>query len=147
MSTLPPGALEGVRILEFSEMIAAPFAGMHLGDLGADIIKIEPPGGEPWRLTAPFAPAESRAFMALNRNKRDLAIDLKTPEGREVIHRLVPSMDVVIVNYRPDTPRKLAIDYETLREINDRIIYVENTAMGRRGPHAHPPRYDLLAQA
>jgi crotonobetainyl-CoA:carnitine CoA-transferase CaiB-like acyl-CoA transferase len=142
-----PGALDGVRILEFSEMIAAPFAGMHLGDLGADIIKVEPPGGEPWRLTLPFAPNESRAFMALNRNKRDIAIDLKTPEGQQVVHRLVPDVDVVLVNYRPDTPKKLGIDYETLRELNPRLIYVENSAMGSRGEEAHRPGYDLVAQA
>jgi len=141
------GALDGIRILECSEMIAAPFAGMHLGDLGADIIKVEPPTGEPWRLNTQFMPTESRTFLALNRNKRDLAIDLKTAAGQEVIHALVPSMDVVIVNYRPDTPAKLGIDYDTLRAINPRIIYMENTAMGRRGPQSHRPGYDLVAQA
>lgn len=142
-----PGALDGVKVLEFSEMIAAPFAGMHLGDMGAEIIKVEPPGGEPWRLTNPFAPAESRAFMALNRNKRDLAVDLKTPEGQEIVHRLVPQVDVVLVNYRPDTPAKLGIDDETLRALNERLIYVENSAMGARGAEAHRPGYDLVAQA
>lgn len=142
-----PGALDGVRILEFSEMIAAPFAGMHLGDMGADIIKVEPVGGEPWRLSAPFAPTESRTFLSLNRNKRDLAIDLKSAAGQEVIHRLVPEMDVVMVNYRPDTPANLGIDYDTLRALNPRLIYVENTAMGSKGPQAHRPGYDLVAQA
>src|SRR5439155_12007464 len=142
-----PGPLEGVRVLEFSEMIAAPFAGMHLGDLGADVIKVEPPGGEPWRLTNPFAPTESRVFLALNRSKRGMAIDLKTAQGQEIVHRLVPSMDVVIVNYRPDTPAKLGIDYDTLREINPQLIYIENTFLGRQGPHAHRPGYDLAAQA
>lgn len=141
------GALEGVKVLEFSEMIAAPFAGMHLGDLGADIIKVEPTTGESWRLFAQFAPTESRTYLALNRNKRCLAIDLKTKEGQAVVHRLVPAMDVVIVNYRPDTPAKLGIDYETLSALNPRLIYVENTAMGRKGPSAHRPGYDLIAQA
>jgi formyl-CoA transferase len=142
-----PGALDGVRVLEFSEMIAAPFAGMHLGDLGADVIKVEPPAGEPWRLTFQFAPTESATFLALNRNKRDLAVDLKTEAGREVIYRLVPQMDVVLMNYRPDTPGNLGIDYETLRRHNERLIYVENSAMGSRGPGAHLPGYDLIAQA
>jgi crotonobetainyl-CoA:carnitine CoA-transferase CaiB-like acyl-CoA transferase len=142
-----PGALDGIRVLEFSEMIAAPFAGMHLGDLGADVIKVEPPGGEPWRLTLQFAPTESATFLALNRNKRDLAIDLKTEAGRGVIYRLVPQMDVVLMNYRPDTPGNLGIDYETLRRYNERLIYVENTAMGSRGPNAHLSGYDLIAQA
>src|SRR5256885_5856609 len=90
------GALEGVKVLEFSEMIAAPFAGMHLGDMGAEIIKIEPPQGESWRLTGQFAPKESRVFMALNRNKRDLAVDLKSESGQRIVHRLVPDMDVVL---------------------------------------------------
>ena len=141
------GALAGVRILEFSEMIAAPFAGMHLGDLGAEIIKVEPPGGEPWRQTLTFAPNESRSFMALNRNKRGLAIDLKCQEGQEVIRRIVPEVDVVLVNYRPDTPAKLGIDYDTLNQLNEGLIYVENSAMGTRGPEAHRPGYDLVAQA
>ena len=144
---MPEGQLAGVRILEFSEMIAAPFAGMHLGDLGADIIKVEPVTGEPWRLTGQFAPNESRTFISLNRNKRGMAIDLKSSEGQAVIHRLVPDMDVVLINYRPDTGANLGIDYETLRALNPRLIYVENTAMGRRGPQSHRPGYDLVAQA
>jgi formyl-CoA transferase len=142
-----PGALEGVRVLEFSEMIAAPLAGMLLGDLGADVIKVEPPGGESWRLMAQFAPGESRAFIALNRNKRGIALDLKTPEGQAVVHRLVPTVDVVIVNYRPDTAATLNIDYETLGPLNERLIYVDNTAVGRRGPSSHRPGYDLIVQA
>jgi len=142
-----PGALEGIRVLEFSEMIAAPLAGMLLGDLGADVIKVEPPGGESWRLMAQFAPGESRSFIALNRNKRGIALDLKTPEGQEVVHRLVPTVDVVIVNYRPDTSATLRIDYETLRPHNERMIYVDNTAVGRRGPSSHRPGYDLIVQS
>ncbi|HUP84139.1 MAG TPA: CoA transferase [Acidimicrobiales bacterium] len=141
------GPLAGVRILEFSEMIAAPFAGMHLGDLGADIIKVEPVTGEPWRLTGQFAPNESRTFISLNRNKRGMAIDLKSSAGQAVIHRLVLDMDVVLINYRPDTGANLGIDYETLRALNPGLIYVENTAMGRRGPQSHRPGYDLVAQA
>jgi crotonobetainyl-CoA:carnitine CoA-transferase CaiB-like acyl-CoA transferase len=141
------GALEGVKILEFSEIIAAPFAGMLLSDMGADVIKVEPPGGEPWRLQAQFMPLESRTFMSLNRGKRGLALDLKTPEGKEVIYKLVPQMDVVIINYRPDTPYNLGIDYETLSKMNPRLIYVENTAFGRKGPHSYRPGYDIIAQA
>ncbi|HXQ18849.1 MAG TPA: CoA transferase [Acidimicrobiales bacterium] len=142
-----PGAMEGIRVLEFSEMIAAPLAGMLLGDLGADVIKVEPPGGESWRLMAQFAPGESRSFIALNRNKRGIALDLKTPEGQAVVHRLVPTVDVVIVNYRPDTAATLKIDYETLSPLNDRLIYADNTAVGRRGPSSHRPGYDLIVQA
>ncbi len=141
------GALAGVRVLEFSEMIAAPFAGMHLGDLGAEVIKVEPPEGDPWRHSVEFAPNESRTFLSLNRNKRGITLDLKRPEAQAVVHRLVPAMDVVIVNYRPDVPARLGIDYETLRALNPRLIYVQNTAMGTRGEQSHRPGYDLIAQA
>ena len=92
-----PGALEGVRVLEFSEAIAAPLAGMLLGDLGADVIKIEPRGGESGRLIVPSAHGENRGFLAFNRNKRGIAVDLKTPEGQAIVQRLVPTVDVVIV--------------------------------------------------
>ena len=141
------GALDGIRILEFSEIIAAPFAGMLLSDLGADVIKVEPPTGEAWRISAQFMPGESRQFISLNRGKRGLSVNLKEPEGREVIYKIVPDMDVVIINYRPDTPGNLGIDYETLSAINPRLVYIENTAFGRKGPSSHRPGYDLVVQA
>jgi len=141
------GALEGIKVLEFSEMIAAPFAGMHLGDMGADVIKVEPPEGDPWRHGVEFAPNESRTFLSLNRNKRGITLDLKRPEAQEIVHRLVPSMDVVTVNYRPDVPKRLGIDYATLSALNPRMVYAQNTAMGGRGAHSHRPGYDLIAQA
>src|SRR5207247_9863999 len=93
------------------------------------------------------AAQESRGFMELTRNRRDSGIHRRTVAGQQIVHRLVPDMDVVVVNHRPDTPAKLRIDYDTLRAINDRIIYVENTAMGRRGDQSHRPGYDLVAQA
>lgn len=142
------GALEGVRILEFSEILAAPFGGMMLSDLGADIIKVEPLEGESWRHQgAGFAPGESRSFVSLNRGKRGLAVDLKRDEGRRVIYDLVPSADVVIVNYRPDTPARLGIDYETLSALNPRLVYVHNTAFGTTGSDRLRPGYDIVAQA
>ena len=138
------GPLAGIRILEFSEIIAAPFAGMLLSDMGADIIKVEPVEGEPWRLFAQFVPTESRSFISLNRGKRSLTLDLATPDGQEVVRKLVPDMDVVLVNYRPDVSEKLAIDYETLSKINPRLIYCDNTAFGRKGPQSHRPGPDRL---
>jgi formyl-CoA transferase len=140
-----PGALDGIRILEFSEAIAAPLGGMLLGDMGADVIKVEPPAGESGRHVVQSA-ADSRGFLALNRNKRAIAIDLKDPEGQAVIHRLVPTIDVVIVNYRPDTAAALRIDYETLAARNDRLIYADITAVGRRGPDSRLFGYDLIVQ-
>lgn len=142
-----PGPLEGVRVLEFSEIIAAPFCGMLLADMGADVIKVEPPGGEPWRGAQPLGLKESRWFISLNRGKRDITLDLQQPEGREIAWKLADRADVVIVNYRPDVSEKLGIDEPTLRPRNPRLIYCDNTAFGRRGPWAHRPGYDIIAQA
>ena len=141
------GPLEGVRVLEFSEIIAGPFAGALLADMGADVIKVEPPWGDPWRFAREFIPGESRQFMSLNRGKRSLPLDLTKAQAREVVYRLVPDMDVVLINARPDVAGKLGIDYETLSKINPCLIYCDNTAFGRKGPHSHRPGYDIIAQA
>jgi formyl-CoA transferase len=141
-----PGPLAGIRILEFTEIIAGPFAGMLLSDMGADIIKVEPPEGEPWRHFGPFIPTESRGYISLNRGKRSLTLDLAKPGAQAIIHKLVADTDVVMVNYRPDVSAKLRIDYETLSAINPRLIYCDNTAYGRKGPQAHRPGYDLIVQ-
>ena len=142
-----PGALAGIRILEFTEIIAGPFGGMLLADMGADVIKIEPPWGDPWRHVMPIEPGESKTFMSLNRGKRSLPLDLTKQEAREIVYRMVAHADVVIINYRPDVPYNLGIDYETLSAINPRLIYCENTAYGREGPHSQRPGYDIIAQA
>ena len=142
-----PGPLDGIRILEFTEIIAGPFGGMLLGDMGAEIIKIEPPWGEPWRFTQQFIPGESKTFMGLNRNKRSLPLDLTKPEAREIVYRLVENTDVVLINSRPDVPYNLGIDYETLSTKNPKLIYCENTAFGRKGPHSYRPGYDIIVQA
>jgi formyl-CoA transferase len=141
------GALDGVRVVEFSQIIAAPFCGMLLSDMGADVIKVEPPEGEPWRVFAQFIPLESKTFISLNRGKRSLPLDLTKPEGRAIAHELAARADVVIVNYRPDVPAKMGIDYETLSALNPRLIYCENTAFGRRGPDSDRPGYDIVIQA
>ena len=141
------GPLAGVRVLEFSEIIAAPFGGMLLSDMGADVIKVEPPGGDPWRGFQPLGLKEGRGYISLNRGKRGVVLDLNAPEGREVAHRLAERSDAVIVNYRPDVASKLGIDYATLSAKNPRLIYCDNTAFGRRGPYSHRPGYDIIAQA
>ena len=105
------GPLDGVRVLEFTQIIAGPLSGQHLADLGAEVIKIEPPQGEPWRLAQQFIPLESKTYQGLNRGKRSLAIDLGHPDSRGVIYELVKEIDVVVINYRPDVPAKLGIDY------------------------------------
>jgi formyl-CoA transferase len=141
------GPLAGIKVLEFSEIIAAPFGGMLLADMGADVIKVEPPHGDPWRGYQPLGLREGRGYISLNRGKRGMTIDLNRPEGREIVQRLAARVDVVIINYRPDVSDKLGIDYATLSALNPRLIYCDNTAFGRRGPYAHRPGYDLVAQA
>ena len=142
-----PGPLDGIKIIEFTQIIAAPFGGMLLADMGAEIIKVEPLEGEPWRLHTEFLPKESKTFIGLNRGKKSLPLDLQSPEGLEIAQKLVADADVVIINARPDVPKNLGIDYETLSQINPKIIYCDNTAFGRRGPHGYRPGYDLIVQA
>jgi crotonobetainyl-CoA:carnitine CoA-transferase CaiB-like acyl-CoA transferase len=142
------GPLDGVRVIEFTEIIAGPVSGVMLSDLGADVIKIEPPWGDPWRDGGgPFAEHESRAFIAVNRGKRSIQLDLTKSDGRAAAHRLVENADIVVTNHRPDVPAKLGIDYDTLSSINPRIIYAEASAYGLKGPYAGGPGYDVLAQA
>ena len=142
-----PGPLDGIKIIEFTQIIAAPFGGMLLADMGAEIIKVEPLEGEPWRLHTEFIPKESKTFIGLNRGKKSLPLDLQSPEGLEIAQKLVADADVVIINARPDVPKNLGIDYETLSQVNPKIIYCDNTAFGRRGPHGYRPGYDLIVQA
>ncbi len=141
------GPLAGIRVLDLTQIIAGPFGCMMLADLGAEVIKLEPPGGEAWRHTASFRPGESKGFQSLNRGKRSLVVRLDDPRGRQVVHRLVPTIDVVVTNYRPDVAPRLGIDYPTLSALRRDLIYVDNTAFGRRGPWASLPGYDIVAQA
>ncbi|MBM4410797.1 MAG: CoA transferase [Chloroflexi bacterium] len=141
------GPLDGIRVLEFTQIIAGPFGCQNLADMGAEVIKVEPPGGEPWRLFSQFMPGESKTFQSLNRGKKSLVLSMQEPDAQEIVHRLIPSIDVVVINYRPDVPAKLGIDYETLSRIRPNLIYVDNTAWGRRGPWALRPGYDIVAQA
>jgi len=141
------GPLVGIRVLEFTQIIAGPFACQNLSDMGAEVVKVEPPEGEPWRLFSQFMPMEAKYFQSLNRGKKSLVLKLQEPEAQAIVHALVPSTDVVVVNYRPDVARRLGIDYETLSAFRPDLIYVDNTAFGRRGPWAHRPGYDVVAQA
>ncbi len=142
-----PGPLQGVKVVEFTEIIAGPLGGMLLADMGAEVTKVEPPWGDPWRLTQSFSPTESRQFLAYNRGKRSLTLDLTSSDAAQILSRLIPQADVVLVNYRPDVAVKLGVDYESLRALNPRLIYCENTAFGRSGPDAERPGYDIIIQA
>ena len=140
-SSQSAGPLAGYRVLEFGSFVAGPFAAQMLADLGADVIKIEPPTGDPWRSHMSFVPYESRVFIALNRGKRSICIDLKQPEGIEVCHALVRSADAVLSNNRPDTAAKLKFDHETLMRVNPSLVYCDITAYGASGPKKERARF------
>jgi crotonobetainyl-CoA:carnitine CoA-transferase CaiB-like acyl-CoA transferase len=141
------GALSGIRVLDFSEYIAGPYAGQMLADMGADVVKVEPPQGDFWRLSNTIAPNESRGFIGVNKGKRGISIDLKRPEAREVIVRAAGRADVLIHNYRPGVAERLGVGYEEMSALNPRLIYVENTAFGNVGPYAGRAGFDLVSQA
>ena len=126
------GPLDGIRILEFTQIIAGPFGCQNLADMGAEVIKVEPPDGEPWRQFSQFIPGEAKWFQSLNRGKRSLVLSLQEPDAQAIVHKLIPDMDVVVINYRPDVAARLGIDYETLRGLREDLVYVDNTAFGRR---------------
>jgi crotonobetainyl-CoA:carnitine CoA-transferase CaiB-like acyl-CoA transferase len=150
MSDTPAGVLSGYRILDCSIAMAGPFAAQRLGDLGADVIKVEPTTGE-WQRHAAAGGAGGNkinvSFLSLNRNKRSIAIDLKSDDGKEVLRKLVASSDVFLQNYRPGVAARLGVDYETLRSINPQLIYVSISGYGEDGPYKDRPGQDLLLQA
>jgi len=140
--------LTGIRVLELGNYMAAPFCGMQLADLGAEVIKVEhPDGGDQVRQSAPLVDGEGSAFMRLNRNKRSLALDLKTSQGAEIFRKLVATADAVVENLRPGTMKDLGLDYETLRSINPGLVYVAASGWGQDGPLRDQPGMDIMAQA
>ncbi len=142
-----PGPLDGINVVEFSTMIATPTAGMLLADMGANVIKVEPPWGDLWRYAQAVIPTDGRPFMAYNRGKRSMTLNLTKPDAADVVRRLTEQADVVLANNRPDVAGRLGIDYETLSAINPRIIYCEGSAFGHDGPDAYRPGYDIIIQA
>jgi crotonobetainyl-CoA:carnitine CoA-transferase CaiB-like acyl-CoA transferase len=141
------GALSGVQVVDVTNWIAGPFGTMLLGDLGAEVIKVESPDGDGCRaLGPPFQNGESHFFMGLNRNKRDIVVDLKTPEGQEVVRHLAQRCDVLVQNMRPGAAEGYGLGYEALRALNPRLIYVTNTGYGTRGPLKDMPGFDLVMQ-
>ena len=140
--------LHGLRVIYFTQAMAAPYCTMNLADLGADVIKLEPPGeGEPTRhLGAVHKRGHSATFMTMNRGKRDLAVDLKQPAGVELVRRLVKTADVFVQNYRPGVAERLGLGYAALSEVNPRLIYCAVSGFGGTGPYAPRGGYDLIAQ-
>jgi crotonobetainyl-CoA:carnitine CoA-transferase CaiB-like acyl-CoA transferase len=144
----PGPPLTGIRVLEVGNYMAGPFCGMQLADLGAEVIKIEPPqGGDQVRSSAPLIEGEGSAFMRLNRNKLSIALDLKTAEGKDIFRKLVGTADVVVENLRPGTMRDLELDYESLRQLNPGLVYVAASGWGQDGPLRDRPGMDIMAQA
>jgi crotonobetainyl-CoA:carnitine CoA-transferase CaiB-like acyl-CoA transferase len=142
------GPLAGVKVLELAQIMAGPTCGMLLADLGADVVKVERiPGGDDTRsMDRPSVNGESAAFMAMNRNKRGIALNLKLPSAQEALKRMAAKADVLTENYRKGTLEKLGVGYDTLKRINPALIYCAISGYGRTGPYADKGGYDLIAQ-
>src|SRR5690606_3176643 len=140
--------LKNIRVLDFSKVLAGPLCAQHLGELGADVIKVEPPGvGDDARSWLPQDQGESAIVRSINHNKRSAALDLKSAEGVAIAHRLAREADVVLQGFGSGTAKKLRIDYETLSALNPRMVYLEISGYGRDGPLGKEPGYDVVLQA
>ena len=139
-------ALAGVRVLDATQVMAGPFCTMLLGDLGADVIKVEPPEGDTTRGMAGSRGTESPGFWSINRNKRGIVLDLKDPRAQEVFRKLAAQSDVVVENYRPGAMDALGLGYEELRKLNPALVYASISGFGRSGPYAGRGGFDLVAQ-
>ena len=141
------GPLEGILVLDFTHMLSGPFASSMLGDLGAEVIKIEPPKGDSVRLSPPHQGGESAYFICVNRNKKSISLDLKKPEAVDIVLRLVEKADVVMENCRPGVMERLGLGYDRLMEIKPDLIYASLTAFGEKGPYKDKPGFELIIQA
>src|SRR5437899_2029272 len=145
-----PGAdqpLKGLRVLDLTRVLAGPYCSMFLGDMGAEVIKVEEPGkGDDTRGWPPFVEGEATYFLSVNRNKKSLTLNMKAPEGRSVLTRLIAKADVVLENFRPGTMERLGCGYEQLRAVNPRLIYCAISGFGESGPEAGRAGYDLIVQ-
>ncbi len=142
------GPLSGIRVIELAHVMAGPVCGLMLGDMGADVVKVErlPNGDSSRAFLPPEVHGESAAFMMLNRGKRGIALDLRAEEGRAVVRRLVASADVIIENFRVGTMERMGLGYDELAALNDRVVYCQITGYGRTGPLSHQGGFDLIAQ-
>ena len=140
--------LSGLRVLDLTRVLAGPFCSMILGDMGAEVIKIEEPGkGDDTRSWPPFLGGEATYFLSVNRNKQSLTLNLKAPEGRELLKRLVKKSDVVLENFRTGTMERLGLGYATLKKVNPKLVYCAISGFGESGPEAARAGYDLIVQA
>ena len=144
----PPGPLAGVKVLDLTQIMAGPMCTLLLADLGADVIKIERPGSgdDTRRMGSRIAADFAAGFLALNRNKRSIALDLRAPDGKAVFRRLAQTADIVAENFRPGVMERLGLGYETLSQINPRLVYASISGFGGSGPYRHRGGFDLVAQ-
>ncbi|MHB8577470.1 MAG: CaiB/BaiF CoA transferase family protein, partial [Dehalococcoidia bacterium] len=141
------GPLAGFVLLDFTRFQQGTHGTLLLSDLGADVIKIEPPGGDPGRRLGVHVDGHSSYFEALNRNKRSICLDLRRDEGREVVKRIARRADIVAENFRPGTMERMGLSYEELSKENPALIFASASMFGGRGPRSHDPGYDTIAQA
>jgi CoA:oxalate CoA-transferase len=139
--------LDGIRILDFTRVLAGPLATALLADLGAEVIKIEPPQGDDYRAIGPMKNGQSALFTVMNRNKKSLVLDLKQPEAVQLVQQLAAQADVVVENFRPGVAERLGMGPAALRQANPRLVYVSVSGFGQTGPYAHRPAYDIIVQA
>ena len=143
-----PGPLAGLKVLDLSRFVAGPICAMTLGDLGADVIKVEKrDGGDDVRRAPPMVDGESLFVTVFNRNKRSLTIDLKNPRGQQLLKELAAKADILVENFRPGVMERLGCGWEELKAVNDRLIMARISGFGQDGPHAHRPSFDAIAQA
>jgi formyl-CoA transferase len=143
---MPARALDGLRVLDVTQVMAGPYCAMVLADLGADVIKVEPPAGDSTRVMPGASGKDSPSFNAVNRGKRGIVLNLKTPAGRDVLLRLARATDILIENYRPGVMAGLGAGYEALAAVNPRIVYASISGYGQTGPHRNKGGFDLVAQ-
>ena len=140
--------LQNIRVLDLSRVLAGPYCTMVLGDLGAEVIKVEPPEGDETRgWGPPFAGGESAYYLCVNRNKRGMVVNLKTEDGRNILRELALKSDVLVENFRPGTLKKFGLDYETLHGLNPRLVFCSISGFGQTGPLRDMPGYDFMIQA
>ncbi len=141
----PP--LHGVRVIDLTRVLAGPFCSMSLGDMGAEVIKVEEPGkGDDTRGWPPFVSGEATYFLSVNRNKKSLTLNMKAPEGQAILRQLIARSDVVLENFRPGTMERLGFGYAGLRKLNPRLVYCSISGFGESGPESSRPGYDLIVQ-
>jgi formyl-CoA transferase len=140
--------LHGIRVLDLSRVLAGPYCTMVLGDLGADVIKVESPDGDETRgWGPPFVEGESAYYLCVNRNKRSVVVDFKTADGLKILHELIKRSDVLVENFRPDTLARFSLDFESASAINPNLIYCSISGFGQTGPLRDKPGYDFMIQA